>query len=149
MTAPKLYDDTLMDHIKNARNYCALEDANRSASGANPLCGDDMTVYVKVVHDRLEKIAFQCTCCGISMASASIMTEAMQGKRTDEAFSALRAFADLLGSASAQSAAEGTIAHRAVLDAVRRFPARLRCALLPWVTLEAALQGHERPSFPR
>ena len=85
MPEPKLYDDVLMDHIRNARNYAALEDANRTACGANPLCGDDVTVYVKLEDERLERIAFQCTCCGISMASASIMTETLAGRSAADA----------------------------------------------------------------
>jgi nitrogen fixation NifU-like protein len=140
MVAPKLYDDLLMDHIKNARNYYALHDASRTASGVNPLCGDEVTVYLKLDEDRLQEIAFQCTCCGISMASASIMTQSMRGKETGDALASIRAFADLLATPSDVGVTAGANEH-AVLDAVRRFPTRIRCALLPWVTLEAALQG--------
>jgi nitrogen fixation NifU-like protein len=149
MPEPKLYDDVLMDHIRNARNYTALADADRTACGANPLCGDDVTVYVKFDNERLERIAFQCTCCGISMASGSIMTETMAGRSTAEALAGIRAFADLLSSAGPDTGAIGEDARYAVLDTVRRFPARLRCALLPWITLEAALQGRREASFSR
>ena len=145
MSAP--YDDILMDHIKNARNYRAPADATRTASGSNPLCGDELTVFLKLKENRLEDIAFQCTCCGISMASASVMTESMAGRSAKEALEAIRAFATQLRTPSAVPPAAGNAGQQAVLDAVRRFPARRRCALLPWITLEAALEGREQASF--
>jgi nitrogen fixation NifU-like protein len=149
MSAPKLYDDVLMDHIKNARNYRALDDANRTASGANPLCGDEVTVYLRLDRDRVQKVAFQCTCCGISMASASIMTQSVVGSHARDALAAIRAFADLLATPADRSVTGGDANQHAVLDTVRRFPTRLRCALLPWITLEAALQGREEANFAR
>ena len=145
MSAP--YDDILMDHIKNARNYRAPPDATHTASGSNPLCGDELTVFLKLKENRLEDIAFQCTCCGISMASASVMTESMAGRSAKDALEAIRAFATQLRTPSAVPPAAGNAGQQAVLDAVRRFPARRRCALLPWITLEAALEGREQASF--
>lgn len=145
MSAP--YDDILMDHIKNARNYRAPADATHTASGSNPLCGDELTVFLKLKENRLEDVAFQCTCCGISMASASVMTESMAGRSAKEALEAIRAFATQLRTPSAVPPAAGNAGQQAVLDAVRRFPARRRCALLPWITLEAALEGREQASF--
>jgi nitrogen fixation NifU-like protein len=149
MSAPKLYDDVLMDHIKNARNYRALDDANRTASGANPLCGDEVTVYLRLDQDCVQKVAFQCTCCGISMASASIMTQSVVGRHARDALAAIRAFADLLATPADRTLAGGDPNQHAVLDTVRRFPTRLQCALLPWITLEAALQGREEATFAR
>ena len=149
MSAPKLYDDVLMDHIKNARNYCTLDDANRTASGTNPLCGDEVTVYLRLDEGRVQKVAFQCTCCGISMASASIMTQSVLGSHAHDALAAIRAFADLLATPADRELAGDDANQHAVLDAVRRFPARMRCALLPWITLEAALQGREEATFVR
>ena len=70
-----LYNDVILDHIRNARNFRELGDANRKAQGLNPLCGDTFTVYARVEGDRVAEASFQCECCGISMASASIMTE--------------------------------------------------------------------------
>ena len=145
MSAP--YDDILMDHIKNARNYRAPPDATHTASGSNPLCGDELTVFLKLKENRLEDVAFQCTCCGISMASASVMTESMAGRSAKDALEAIRAFATRLRTPSAVPPAAGNAGQQAVLDAVRRFPARRRCALLPWITLEAALEGREQASF--
>lgn len=145
MTATKLYDEVLMDHIRNARNYRALEAADREASGTNPLCGDDMTVYIKLAGERVQQVAFQCTCCGVAMAAASIMTESVAGMRTEEALRAVRQFADALSDDRAPIGED--VNRRAVVDAVRRFPSRLRCALLPWLTLEAALRGRTETSF--
>ena len=80
MAVSKAYDDLIMDHIKNARGFRVLADATHHAGGSNPLCGDEVTVYLTLAGERIESAAFQCTCCGISMASASIMTESVRGK---------------------------------------------------------------------
>jgi len=141
----KLYDDVLMEHIRNARNYCVLQDPDREASGTNPLCGDDMTIYIRLAGDRVQQVAFQCTCCGVSMASASMMTEAVSGMPALEVLENVRAFAALLSGSEVPTT--GDVNRRALLDTVRRFPARLRCALLPWLTLEAALLGREHARF--
>jgi nitrogen fixation NifU-like protein len=135
----KLYDDVVMDHIKNARNYRALPDAERSAAGLNVLCGDGMTVYVKLSGEEIGTVAFQCECCGISMASASIMTEAVSGRALAEAKALHEAVVAALESGDDQLGDwEGG---RAIVEAVRAYPSRQRCALLPWVTLAAALAG--------
>ena len=81
MAVSKAYDDLIMDRIKNARGFRVLDDATHRAEGSNPLCGDEMTVYLTLAGERIESAAFQCTCCGISMASASIMTESVRGAR--------------------------------------------------------------------
>jgi nitrogen fixation NifU-like protein len=135
----KLYDDVVMDHIKNARNYRPLADAELWAAGLNVLCGDSMTVYVKLGGEAIAETGFQCECCGVSMASASIMTEAVIGRALGEVkalheavVTALEGGADTLGDWDAG---------RAIVEAVRAYPSRRRCALLPWVTLAAALAG--------
>src|SRR3970040_2260893 len=92
MAAQSPYDDILMEHIKNARNYRAIEGASGSASGANALCGDAMTVFVRIEDGRIVDIAFQCECCGVSMASASIMTEALAGVSAEEARAQVKTF---------------------------------------------------------
>src|SRR4051812_49242394 len=89
------YDDLIMDHIKNARNFRAPADSDRSAHGVNPLCGDELTVYVKLEGDTITDAAFQCTCCGVSMASASIMTELVKGRASAEVRTLLREFIEL------------------------------------------------------
>jgi nitrogen fixation protein NifU and related proteins len=129
------YDDFVMDHIKNARNYRVLDDANRKATGTNPLCGDEITVYLKLEGDTLAEIAFQCTCCGISMASASMMTEQMRGRHTDDVRNLVRAFNEILSRAAGEAPQSPGPVIQAMLETVRRYPARRRCAVLPWVTL--------------
>jgi nitrogen fixation NifU-like protein len=85
MSDARFYDELIMDHIRNARNYRVLTDASHDAAGSNPLCGDEMRVYIRIDGRRIADAAFQCTCCGISMASASIMTTMLIGAATNEA----------------------------------------------------------------
>lgn len=143
MSNTRLYDDLIMDHIKNARNYRMLDEVDRQATGMNPLCGDEVFVYLQMEGERIADVAFQCTCCGISMASASIMTEMVKGKLADEAKALLREFVAMLKSRT-QPASQGMGAERlAMLETVKKFPARTRCAALPWATLEGALDRQE------
>ena len=109
-----LYSEAILDHIKNARNYYELPDANRSARGVNPLCGDSFSVYLRTEADYISQASFQCECCGISMASASIMTEAVRGKSLAEAKALVLRFEELMRAPDA-------IAQASRLG--RRFPA--------------------------
>ena len=145
MANSKAYDDLIMDHIKNARNFRALPDATHHASGSNPLCGDELAVRVTLAGDRIEEVAFECTCCGISMASASIMTESVRGKSGAEARAWLTAFVAALAARGDTAPAGAEPAHYALLKTIQQFPARTRCAMLPWVTLEAALNNRQEP----
>jgi nitrogen fixation protein NifU and related proteins len=127
-----LYDEVMLDHIRNARNYRVIADANRTVQRFNPLCGDEMTVYLKLDHDVICDIAFQCSCCGISMASASIMTESMKGKSAAAAKALIEDF-------NAGLREEGPRAN-AALEAVREFPSRRDCAALAWEALQSAFE---------
>ena len=140
-----IYDDLIMDHIKNARNYRVLDDANRSATGHNPLCGDDVTVYLKLGLETLEDISFQCTACGIAMASTSIMTELVKSMAVADARRLIRTISSTVNDVGAVRDQELTAGLRAILATVEAFPARTRCAVLAWTTLEAALDGREDP----
>ena len=135
------YDVLVMDHIRNARNYFVLDDENRKAIGANPLCGDELTVYLRIEHDCVEKIAFQCACCGIAMASASIMTEMVKKQDTTRARMLLRAFLAMLSNRTHSRVHGVTREQLAILETVRKFPSRSGCAALPWTTLERALDN--------
>jgi nitrogen fixation NifU-like protein len=135
------YDDLIMDHIRNARNYLVPDAVNRTATGTNPLCGDEITVYLKIERDRIEDIAFQCTCCGISMASASIMTEMIKGRDARDARIQLRAFVSALRDRAASPLRDATREQRALLETVQKFPTRNGCAALPWATLDEALDA--------
>lgn len=138
----KLYDDVIMDHIKHARNYGEMEEPSFQADGVNALCGDNLTVYVRVESDVLSEAKFKCECCGISMASASIMTEMIKGKSVDDA---KRIAADFLESFAAEdSAMQADHGRSAVLGIVREFPSRRNCASLAWVALNAALDGEDQ-----
>lgn len=137
------YDDLIMDHIKNARNYRVPHEVDCTATGTNPLCGDEITVYVALDGELIADVAFQCTCCGISMASASIMTELVNGSRVDEAKALLRDVVTMLTSVGQSPSDPGNTGRLAILETVKKFPARTRCAALPWATLEAALQRQE------
>lgn len=143
MAGKNIYDDFIMDHIKNARNFRVLDDATHNASGSNPLCGDDITVYLKIDGDRIVNVSFQCTCCGISMASASIMTESVKGKPAADVKAQLHRIVESLNDRNDPAATESEPAQRALLDSVEELPARKRCATLPWLTLEAALENRQ------
>ncbi len=136
-----LYNDVILDHIRNARNFRELGDANRKAHGINPLCGDTFNVYAKVEDGHVVEAAFQCECCGISMASASIMTEAVKGKTVQEAKALYRNFEKLLRDPASASDLHGDSGQMPVLELIREFPSRVNCALLGWHTLDAALDG--------
>ena len=135
-----LYDDVILDHIKNARNYRPLESADRKAEGLNPLCGDSFTMYIQLDGDVVRDASFQCSCCGISMASASMMTESVTGRSAVEARSRARSVFELIKGRADPAAQEGDEMMSALFATVREFPARAGCALLPWITLEAALE---------
>lgn len=139
MSDARAYDELVMDHIRNARNYRVLDNASQTITGSNPLCGDDMTVYLRVNDDEIAEVTFQCTCCGISMASASIMTDRVQGKTRAEAMALVRRFIELIETRSSADASAVSAELTAILDTVSRFPARTRCATLAWTTLGIAL----------
>jgi nitrogen fixation NifU-like protein len=141
-TASKLYDDVMMDHIKNARNYREMADATASAEGINPLCGDSFRVYLRVDRDVVRDAAFQCECCGISMASASMMTEAIKGRTLAEVRRAIQTFEALVAGKPGAEPVHADL--RAVVGVVRQFPSRVNCASLAWATLQAALDGRPR-----
>lgn len=146
MTAEQPYDDLIMDHIRNARNYRVPGRATGKANGLNPMCGDDMTIFVRVEEDVIRDAAFQCSCCGVSMASASIMTETVIGLRPVEARALLDAFTTAV---RAGVVPEGASAGQlAILDTVRNYPSRGRCAVLPWATLGAAMENRLQTVIP-
>ncbi|HWB44407.1 MAG TPA: SUF system NifU family Fe-S cluster assembly protein [Hyphomicrobiaceae bacterium] len=145
--ARSLYNEVILDHIKNARNFQALADADRKSHGINPLCGDTFNVYVKLEGDRIAQAAFECECCGISMASASIMTEAVKGRSVADVKALLRHFEGLMRNPGATSNPPEGAAEIAMLELIADFPSRVNCALLGWHTLEAALDGRENTTL--
>ena len=135
------YDDLIMDHIRNARGYGVPEASTHRANGINSLCGDEMTVYAALDGERIANIAYQCSCCGISMASASMMSEYLRDRDRRDIEAEIDAFANaLLRHAEPPDAAADPMRH-ALLKTVRDLPARTPCAALPWAILSAALKG--------
>jgi nitrogen fixation NifU-like protein len=137
MDLKELYRDVILDHNKRPRNFGALEQASARADGHNPLCGDRLTVFVKMNGDRVEDIRFEGKGCAISTASASLMTEAIKGKRKEEIGSLFDKIHSLLTQQSA--VADASLGKLAALSGVREYPARVKCASLCWHTLNAAL----------
>ena len=142
-----LYQQVILDHNKKPRNFRVLAGANRTAEGYNPLCGDEITLYLSVEDGVIKDAAFQGKGCAISKASASMMTDGVIGKPVDEAEALFhRVHAMLTGDvgASANTSGDG-LGKLAVFGGVREFPSRIKCATLPWHTLRAALSGAGEP----
>lgn len=135
----ELYQQLIIDHSKKPRNFVKLEDANRTAEGHNPLCGDVVTVYLQVEDDVIRKIGIQGSGCAISKASASMMTDSVKGKSKDEAEVLFERFHALVTGDGAGDPSD--LGKLAVFSGVREFPVRVKCATLPWHTMRAALEG--------
>lgn len=135
-----LYQEVIFDHNRNPRNFHAMPDANRKADGFNPLCGDQLTVYMRL-NDAgvIEDVSFEGKGCAISTASASIMTEVLKGKTGQEAVQLFRSFQGIV---TGKDEATGTgLGKLQVLAGVRDYPARVKCATLAWHTVHAALSN--------
>ena len=143
MDLKDLYRDVIVDHNRRPRNFGPLPDANCSAEGHNPLCGDRLKLYVKVAGESLENLAFEGSGCAISVASASLMTEARKGRSLADVRDCYEDVHKLLTE-------HGYVPKRdlgklAALSGVREFPARVKCASLCWHTLIAALESERQP----
>ena len=139
-----LYQEVIFDHYKKPRNFRKIADANHKAEGFNPLCGDELTVYLNLsAGGVIEDVSFEGKGCAISTASASLMTETLRGKTVDEAEALFKQFHRLVtGENETQSSDLGKLQ---VLTGVRGYPARVKCATLAWHTVHAALTNqHER-----
>jgi nitrogen fixation protein NifU and related proteins len=133
-----LYQELILDHGRRPRNFGKLDDANKTAEGYNPLCGDKIRVYVRVGDDVVEEIKFEGAGCAISTASASIMTNALKGKTRAESEQLFKAFHDLV---TGQQPGPDTpeLGKLEVFSGVSEFPTRVKCATLSWHTFRAAL----------
>lgn len=138
-----LYQEVILDHSRHPRNFGALGsgggEANRAARGDNPLCGDRLTLAARVEDGRIEDVAFEGSGCAISVASASLMTEAVKGHTVEEAEAMYERFHRLLTD-GAEPGEEEALGKLAVFSGVREFPIRVKCATLAWHTLHAALE---------
>ena len=139
----ELYQQVILDHNKRPRNFGKLEDATCHADGYNPLCGDKVTVYLKLDGDIVQDVHFEGSGCAISTASASMMTQSIKGKTLAEAETLFKEFHDLVTTEPDPAAPERDLGKLAVFAGVREFPTRVKCATLVWHTLHAALEGGE------
>jgi nitrogen fixation NifU-like protein len=135
----ELYQEVIVDHSKRPRNFRKLEDA-ASAEGYNPLCGDKVTVYVDVDDGVVKDVSFEGCGCAISTASASVMTEVVKGKSRDQAKELFETFHTMVTKGT-QATAGRDLGKLGVFAGVSEFPSRVKCAVLAWHTLEAALKG--------
>ena len=137
----ELYQELIVDHSKRPRNFGKLEGANRQASGYNPLCGDKITVYVKVEDNVVREIRFEGIGCAISTASASLMAEKSKGKTLEEAEALFDLFHKMVTVETVEGSAAAELGKLSVFSGVKEFPVRVKCATLPWHTLRSALRG--------
>jgi len=141
----ELYQQTIIEHNRSPRNFQKVEHANRTAEGDNPVCGDKITLYVRLEDDVIKEIGFQGSGCAISQASASLMTGAVAGKTKAEAEALFRAFHDMVTGGADAPADPKSLGKLAAFAGVRQFPARVKCANLSWHTLRAALAATAKP----
>jgi nitrogen fixation NifU-like protein len=134
----ELYQEVIFDHYKRPRNFRKLQGADCCADGHNPLCGDRITVYLKLKDDLIEDVSFEGAGCAISTASASLMTEVLKGKTVADAEQIFEGFHGMVTDTCDSLHPE--LGKLEVLGGVRAFPARVKCATLAWHTLHAALQ---------
>lgn len=141
----ELYQEIIMEHNRKPRNFRKLADANRSADGYNPFCGDKITLYLKVDGDMISDIGFVGSGCAISRASASMMTQSVKGKSKAEAQEIFDAFHKMLTRALGADFDASNLGDLEILSGVSEFPTRVKCASLGWHTLNAALRGPGEP----
>jgi nitrogen fixation protein NifU and related proteins len=138
----ELYQQVILDHCKSPRHFHALEGANRKGEGYNPLCGDNYTVFVKMDGDTVQEAAFQGSGCCISKASASLMTDAVKGKTKAEVKALFDKVHDMVTTGNVNEDGVGKLA---VFAGVHKFPARVKCAILSWHAVLAAVTGEDKP----
>jgi nitrogen fixation protein NifU and related proteins len=138
-----LYQEVIFDHNRNPRNFRVMDNANRQVEGFNPLCGDRLTLYLKIDDHVISDASFQGSGCAISTASVSLMTEIVRGKTEAEADALFKQFHEMTTGQSKEINLEA-IGKLAVLAGVREYPARVKCATLAWHTLDAALKNEAK-----
>ena len=140
----ELYQEIVMDHNRRPRNFGSMTDSTATSEGFNPLCGDQITLFLKVTEDIVEDISFEGVGCAISKSSASMMTEGVKGKSVEEALTVFEAFREMITAKSDGSKDSEILGDLEILKGVAQYPTRIKCATLSWHTLQAALQGTER-----
>ena len=135
-----LYQEILLEHNSKPRNFKAVEDANRTSEGYNPLCGDQITLSIKIVEGVIDDVGFQGTGCAISRASASMMTQSIKGQSVEKAQEIFGAFHHMITEPGAELELD-TLGDLETLSGVNEYPTRIKCAILAWHTMKAALSG--------
>lgn len=138
-----LYQDVILEHNRSPRNFGEMANASGSAHGLNPLCGDEVTIWVKLDGDTVTDVKFTGHGCAISKASASMMTQAVKGKSRAEAEAIFTAFHDMVTGRAPMD--EGHLGKLKVFAGVARFPTRVKCASLAWHAMKEALGAHPAP----
>ena len=136
-----LYQEVILEHNRKPRNFRVMEGADRRIEGMNPLCGDRITLWLKLDGDRVADVSFQGEGCAISKASASLMTTAVKGKTVAEAEELFTRFRDLVTGRLDATQAKAALGSLVALGGVARFPQRVKCASMAWHALHAALRG--------
>jgi nitrogen fixation NifU-like protein len=137
----ELYQTVILDHNKSPRNFGTLPEANRSADGHNPLCGDQIRVMLDVEDDVVRDVRFEGSGCAISTASASLMTQAVKGRPLAEALALFDGFHEMVTAAATGDVESDGLGKLAVFAGVREFPMRVKCATLAWHTLKNAIEA--------
>jgi nitrogen fixation NifU-like protein len=140
-----LYQELILDHSRRPRNRRRMDDADRRAEGYNPLCGDRVTIFLKLDGDIVKEATFEGTGCAISTASASMMTESLKGKTLSEAKELFRKFHHLVTGDPVETDSGPGLGKLEVFSGVCQYPARVKCATLAWHTLEAAIENQPTP----
>jgi len=138
----ELYQQLILDHNQHPKNFKELENATTVAEGHNPLCGDEITLYLIVENNQIQDISFKGSGCAISKASASIMTTLIKGKTVQEAEHLFQEFHKMITTGETSD----KMGKLAVLAGVHKYPSRVKCAILSWHTMNNALQGKEEPT---
>jgi len=136
----ELYQQVILDHNKKPRNFRKIESPSHTAEGHNPLCGDQLTIYLDLENDEVKDVSFEGTGCAISKASASMMTQAVKGKSKQQVEELFKGFHSMVTDDEATPEALGNLR---IFEGVREFPVRVKCATLPWHTLHAAIHKEE------
>src|SRR5688572_17848816 len=142
----ELYQQVILDHNKKPRNFRKLESADYQAEGYNPLCGDQLTVYIKLEEDLLSDVGFEGSGCAISKASASMMTQAVKGKSKEQTERLFKEFHSMVTGELDEETEDNSLGNLKIFAGVKEFPVRVKCATLPWHTLHAALNKEEKVS---
>jgi nitrogen fixation NifU-like protein len=142
----ELYQQVILDHNKKPRNFHKLPAANHTAEGFNPLCGDQLTVYLLLEDDGVKDISFEGSGCAISKAAASMMTQAVKGKSKEQAEQLFSEFHKMVTGELDEKTTPNNLGHLEIFSGVREFPVRVKCATLAWHTMQAALNNKETVS---